>query len=128
MKNDNPFVFKASTSNRMGDNRLFRAQMLHDRHRYDLAEKMCREILGTDPTNHRAHALLALSLSARGKKKEALRSIQEAVHLAPIHARHHHVRGLLFANAGKLNEAESSCREALRLDPNQADFFYLKAF
>src|SRR5262245_51034969 len=74
---------RSEISEAMINARLERAVLLFQQQRWDLAEQELRHTLGEEPNNARAHAILALCLSAQEKHVEDMSEAQQAIHLAP---------------------------------------------
>jgi len=99
--------------------------LLFEQSRYDLAEKLLRQEIGTDPSNSYTHALLALCLAGQERSEEATREAKEAIRLAPDYAYAHYVLAKVLVDRNKLKEAKAVIEEAIRLDPEHADYLAL---
>jgi tetratricopeptide (TPR) repeat protein len=94
--------------------------------RYDLAEKMLREVLRDDPNNPRAHAMLAYTLLEREELHLAETEIKSALALSPEFAYAHYVSALISGRRPwGIKKARNAAEEAIRLDPYEPDYYAL---
>jgi tetratricopeptide (TPR) repeat protein len=106
---------------------LERASLLFGQSRYDLAEKELRQALSEVPDSGPAHALLALCLSRRQQKEEAIAAGERAVGLAPDLAFCHYALADALYHADRLRAAADAIAAAIELEPTDADHFALQA-
>ncbi len=106
---------------------LERAVLLYRQSRYDLAERELRLVLGDEPNDARAHALLGLCLAKAERFEEATREAQVAVGAAPDLPFTHYALADILHDRARLGEAQSAIQEAIRLDPEDADYRALLA-
>ena len=81
------------------------------------AERLCREILETDPDNADAHGLLGAGCLFAGRLTEAADHLERAVRLHPAFAAAHANLGIVRAVQGSLDEAVAHFRRALSINP-----------
>ncbi len=86
---------------------------------YD-AEKLYREVLGSDPRNADAHHLLGMIALAEGETPRAIASIQTAIEYNPAVAEYHEHLGAAYTAAGQKPEALACYRQAVHLQPRSA--------
>lgn len=85
--------------------------------RYDEAERIGRELIGRDPGDLPARALLGLALAHLDRPDEALRFLARA----PDHPAVHLGRALAMTRLGEFIDAEAATRLALKLTPESAE-------
>jgi adenylate cyclase len=85
------------------------------------------EALKLDPSNARAHVVLAFLQWVDGRDAEALDSANTAIAMQPNDAEAFGNLALILAHTGKRSEAVSAIDKALRLDPSPAPGFKLLA-
>ncbi|MEM8885740.1 MAG: tetratricopeptide repeat protein [Planctomycetota bacterium] len=100
-----------------------RISFLLDRDRYPEAAHELRALLGDDPDDALAHALLAFCLSQSDEDEEALQHAREAVHLAPDEPLPHHMHAQVLHSLDDSKGALAAIREAVRLDPEDANHY-----
>lgn len=103
-----------------GANRAERAFQLLASNRADLAVNEFRAALSEDPTDGRALAGLALSLSSLDKDAEALEVAKAAVSHAPDDALSHAALAQSLLGVRRPKEALEPARHAVELDPFEA--------
>jgi tetratricopeptide (TPR) repeat protein len=102
-----------------------RGVVLFEQDRYDLADREFRMEIAESPENALAHAFLALCLSERKQKDEALSEADEAVRLDPGEPFCHYARGRVLFEQGRIKDAEAAAREAIELNPIEANYHSL---
>ncbi len=102
-----------------------RGRLLLKQSRYELAEKELRRAVSAQPKNSTAHSLLALCLSAQGKRQRAIEEAQTAIGLTPYDCFGHFALGSILFDQDRLNQAEEAVHEAIRLNPQHPDHFVL---
>ena len=102
-----------------------RALILQQQGRYAEAEREWRQVLGLNPHDGHAHALLALCLAARKDYGQASREADAAVGLAPDEPFAHYVRGKVLYDRNYYDQAAEAVGQAVRLDPFDADYLWL---
>lgn len=101
---------------------LYRAQLLYNQSRYDMAEQECRQALGESPGHPLAHALLGLCLLQQERYDDAQQETEAAIAAAPDEPYPHYCRSVVLGGRNRLAEAEASAREAVRLDSTDPDY------
>ena len=86
--------------------------------RFDEAEKIFRHVIRNYPDNPRSKLLLADLLVERGKCKEALPMIEEAIKAVPTAGYPWAVRGRALGKLGRMKEAKESMKRALQIEPH----------
>ncbi len=104
-----------------------RALLLYQQSRYELAEQELRQVLADEPSDARAHALLALCLCDRKDYSAAMREAEEAIHLGPDVPFTHYALAYILFQRDRLGEAETAIEQALELAPWDADYYSLLA-
>lgn len=104
-----------------------RALVLQQQGRYADAEREWRQVLGFDPNDARAHAMLALCLAERKDYAAATHEANAAVGLAPDHPFTHYVRAKVLYDRHHYDEAADAVGQSIRLDPFDADYLGLLA-
>ena len=99
------------------------AMQLLSQSRYDLAESAVRQVLGTDPDNATAHALLALCYVGLKEFAKAMQEAEMAIGLAPDNSFAYYVQSQVYVARNCFPEAETAIREALQLDPNHSIYW-----
>jgi len=84
------------------------------------AERLCRDILGSEPDNADAHGLLGAACLFMGRLGEAAGHLERAVRLNPRFAAAHANLGVVQAVRGSLDEAVDHFRRALAINPLDA--------
>jgi len=102
---------------------LQRALMLLEQSRYELAEEELRQVLGQDPDNAMAHAVLAICLSNREKFKAATEEAELAIHLAPDVPFMYYAQSIVLVGRNQFAEARVAIQNAIGMDPYQEQFF-----
>lgn len=86
--------------------------------RFDQAEKHFREAVAENPGDSWALHFLASSLHAqKGREREALPVVQEAIALEPNDAFHHALRSFILTSLERPKEALAAAATARQLDP-----------
>ncbi|MGA2441859.1 MAG: tetratricopeptide repeat protein [Tepidisphaeraceae bacterium] len=93
----------------------------HRAGRLDQAEELYRLILGAEPDEPDAMAMLGTLLSQRGSHDEALGLIERAIKLRPDAADYHSNRGLVLFAMGLLDLAADAYHKALAIRPDYAE-------
>lgn len=105
---------------------LDRAVLLLQQNRAALAEQELRQVLGADPEDPYAHALLGYCLNERKQFQPASEAARKAIHLAPEFPYAHYVHAKILYDRNRHQEALAAVREAIRLDPADADYAALE--
>jgi len=111
----------------MSDPRFQRAALLHEQGRYALAEPELRQLLGEQPENGLAHALLALVLVELERLTEATDAARQAIHVQPGLAFAHYAHAMTLWKRNRMEDALAAVEEALRLEPEDADYHALRS-
>ena len=111
----------------MTDPRFQRAALLHEQGRDALAEPELRRLLGDQPENATAHALLALVLVGLDRLAEGTDAARSAIHLEPALAFAHYAHAVTLWKRNRPDEALVAVEEALRQEPSEADYHALRA-
>ena len=98
-------------------------QVLLETKRYGDAEAWLREMLATNPTNARAHALLSYALYLQDRDAEALREAEAAIGSDPSDPSSHYYRALALLALERAGSAMTAIQEAIRLNPQQAHYY-----
>ena len=104
-----------------------RALLLHQQRRFADAERELKEVLGSDPHNASAHAMLGLCLAERKELQQASAEAEAAVGLEPDLSFAHYVRARVFSDRNRPEEAGAAINEALRLDSFNPDYYAMQA-
>ena len=84
------------------------------------AERLCREILETDPDDANARGLLGAACLSTGRLDEAAGHLEQAIRLNPAFAAAHANLGFARALGRRLDEAVAHFRQALAINPLDA--------
>lgn len=90
---------------------------LHQRGKYDRAEKIYKRILKANPDSVDALHFLGMLEHQRGKRVRAVELIQRALDLDPGYADAHNNLGNVLRDSGYPELAEASYRSALKINP-----------
>jgi uncharacterized protein (TIGR02466 family) len=82
------------------------------------AERLCREIILTHPTNPIANHNLGITLYACGKLKEAEESFKKSIALKPDYAEAYYNLGITLKKIQKFEEAEAAFVKSIALKSN----------
>ncbi|HET6250643.1 MAG TPA: tetratricopeptide repeat protein [Tepidisphaeraceae bacterium] len=85
------------------------------------AERICREILSTNPTSVDALHVLGFTLSAMQGHEQAIGFYRQALALRPRNCDIWNNLGAALAAVGKRDESIAAYRQALEIDPNYID-------
>jgi tetratricopeptide (TPR) repeat protein len=96
------------------------AGVLYSEAKYELAEKVCRQIIAARPELPDPHNILGVSLNALGRTDEATASLLQAIALAPSVASYHANLGEVLRQQCRSVEAELALLSAIDLDPTNA--------
>jgi tetratricopeptide (TPR) repeat protein len=108
----------------MNSSPLYRAQLLIQQNRFELAERELRRFLAEEPDYAEGHSLLAICVSDNASRyDEASRIAEHAVGLEPDSPYSHFVLSIIRQKRRHFEEAYESIQEAIRLDPYEADYF-----
>ena len=102
-----------------------RALILQQQGRFAEAEREWRQVLGNNPQDARAHAMLALCLAERKDYAQATYEAEAAVGLAPDEPFAHYVRAKVLYDRNHYDEAADAVGQSIRLDALDADYFWL---
>lgn len=94
-----------------------RAGEFLDAGRADLAEALIRRGLERSPGSGGGHALLSLTFTLTGRRREAKAEAAEALRCAPNDAFAYYVQGCALLEAGNVSEAEAAAEQALKIAP-----------
>lgn len=92
--------------------------------KYEIAERLLREFLETNPEHRAAIDSLGSTLAAQKKWMEAVSVFRNAVRLAPDSVAARRSLGVALSFVGKGVEAVETLREAVKLDENDAVTHY----
>ncbi|MGH7674051.1 MAG: tetratricopeptide repeat protein [Gemmatimonadales bacterium] len=95
--------------------------------RYDQAEQELRLLLGREPQDPVAHALLGLCLLVRKRLDEAQREAEQAIGLAPELALGHQTRARVLLERNRFADAAAAVHEAITREPENPDHFAVLA-
>jgi len=90
--------------------------------RYKDAEKIFRKLTGIDSSDYRSWLNLGVSQKMQKKKKEAEKSLKNAVKAAPTNASVHYQLGLFYAESGRFKDAGKLFAAAVRMAPRNVDY------
>ena len=96
------------------------AGTLFSQGKYQQAEKVCRQLIGSRPSNADAHNILGVTLNALGRTEEGVEMLRRAIELEPKAASIHANLGELLRQQGRTEEAAQVLEEAVKLDPNHS--------
>ena len=102
-----------------------RALILQQQRRYAEAEREWRQVLGLNPHDARAHAMLALCLAERKDYAQASYEADVSVGLAPDEPFAHYVRAKVLCDRNDHEAAAEAIGQAIRLDPLDPDYLWL---
>lgn len=88
------------------------------------AERLCREVLQTDPTQHHAWHLLGLIATQVGKYDVAVNLISKAIAISPDFSDAYYNLGNAFKGLNKLDEAKENYQKVLALKPDDLEALY----
>ncbi|MEM7601881.1 MAG: tetratricopeptide repeat protein [Verrucomicrobiota bacterium] len=95
--------------------------LLQEQGRLEEAEACFFSVLGHEPENDFVYSRLALcQLSQEGKRKEALKSINEAIRIKADEGYYYSVKSLILADLRQSKEALEASETAIGLDPEDA--------
>lgn len=89
-----------------------------DRHQYACAIENFQAALKLDPSSARVHFLLGLSLYVSGKPEDAVKPLQESIHLNSGILDSHLVLGNVLTDLHRDDEAAEQWEAALKIDPS----------
>lgn len=104
-----------------------RAVLLNQHGRHADAERELRQALAQDPHYARAHAMLALTLTAQVKFREASEEAEAAVGLEPDLPFGHYAMAKVMLDRHRPADAAKAIDEAIRHDPQNPDYYALLA-
>ena len=104
-----------------------RALILQQQGRFAEAEREWRQVLGFNPHDARAHAMLALCVAERKDYAQATYEAEAAVGLAPDEPFAHYVRAKVLYDRNHYEQAADAIAGAIRLDALDPDYFWLLA-
>ena len=103
--------------------RMAKARLLIEHLRFKDAEQELGQELALNPNNSHAHSLLALTLTAQQKHKQAIRQAQIGLELDPSASYHHFILALALERAKHYKKAMSAIQEAIRIHPRDARYY-----
>jgi tetratricopeptide (TPR) repeat protein len=106
---------------------LAQAELLLQRARHKDAEALLLRAIAEDPTDAKAHTLLAFALLHQGRETDALLEAQAAVRFAPGDPDGHYIGAIILTEMGKYDEALSAIRTAIRIVPEMPRFHAVMA-
>jgi len=89
--------------------------------RYGEAEALYKQVLAQSPADADALNMLGLVMAEAGNPLQAIKYIEQAIHLAPGRAAYHTNRGEILRRWGLLDEGLEACARAAELDPQSAE-------
>ncbi len=102
----------------------FRAYLLLQRQRYDLAEVEARRVLAESPQDVMALAVLANCHAKLGRHREALHAAREALRIGPEESMALDTMSFVLMTCINVKMAERAARETLRLYPHEANYHF----
>lgn len=93
----------------------------------DEALRTAAEVVTAEPTDARAHRLLAMAQRANDQHEAARGSLDRAIALAPDDADLHFDRAGMLLDARDLDAAQAALAQTVELDPNQFGAYILQA-
>lgn len=88
--------------------------------KYGQAEKVCRQVIQSRPSNADAQNILGVTLNALGRRAEAVETLERAVKLAPQAASIHANLGEILRQNGDLDLAAAALQRSIDLDPENS--------
>jgi tetratricopeptide (TPR) repeat protein len=85
---------------------------------YAEAIKLCKAIIGIDPTVYEVWRILSSSYRRQNNYEDALDSAKHLVRISSNNAEAWYILGLRYGKVGQVNEATSAFKQALQLDNN----------
>ncbi|MBI1367768.1 MAG: tetratricopeptide repeat protein [Planctomycetes bacterium] len=104
-----------------------RAQLLIDQNRYAMAEEELAAAIGLEPNLARAHSLMSVCLSERGRHDDALAAATHAIGLEPDNPNGHYFHAFALMSADKYTPAIEAVDRAIAMFPYSEHYFGLKA-
>ena len=86
-----------------------------------VAEKLYKVTLKTNPNHVNAHNNLGIILLQSGKPRKAIICFEKAIEINPNHADAHNNLGEVFRQLGELQKAKSCHQKAIEINPNHID-------
>ena len=90
---------------------------------FEMAEKSYREAVRADPDEPRAHYLLAKALLLQGRRKEALKSIDQSLVIEERNPKFMVERARVLDSMERHSEAINLMKRAIRVMPNEDKFY-----
>ncbi|HEX7858761.1 MAG TPA: tetratricopeptide repeat protein [Verrucomicrobiae bacterium] len=109
--------------NRESEFLMFMGEAMFQRGDVEGAAEAFQKALAQSPTSEKLHLKLALCFSRLNRSEEALRWLEEAIHIAPDYAEAHHQAGILFMQKRRFADAADHFEEFTRLKPEHAGGF-----
>jgi tetratricopeptide (TPR) repeat protein/Tol biopolymer transport system component len=100
------------------------ARELQAKGEFDAAIREWSELVQEDPSDHRFHNNLALSLVALGRNDEAIPEYKRAIELFPYSADTYCNLGLALAAKDRLDEATAAFEKSVQMNPNLLEAQY----
>jgi len=93
----------------------------HQKNNLQVAEKLYKETLKTNPNHVNAHNNLGIILLQSGKPRKAIICFEKAIEINPNHADAHNNLGVVFNELEEHQKAISSFEKAIQIQPNHVD-------
>ena len=107
---------------------MLAARMLQRQRRFDEAMEEAKQAVALGPNNPMAYDALIENLIYAGETEEALKLIDESMHLDPnVPGEKLFLKGMAYYTMGRLEEAVSSIEAARGHNPNQTRYAAIKA-
>jgi len=110
-----------------GDERFTQVQILINQKRYDVADKILKELMAQNPQEVSLLAVLAELRIQQDRFDEADEVLEMAIGQAPELSHLFYMKSRIFMLRGKFPEAEKMIRHAISIDPQDADYFAILA-
>ena len=102
--------------------------LLQDQGRIEEAEACFHSVLAREPDNDFVYSRLALcQMNQEGRKRDALKSIEEAIRIRPDDAFYYSVKSLILADLHRGKDAVAAAEQALAIHPGDAFSYTAKA-
>ena len=96
----------------------------HQKNNLQVAEKLYKEILKTNPNHANTRNNLGSVLKELGESRKAISCFQKAIEIQSNHADAHYNLGSVLKELGESRKAISCFQKAIQIQPNHADAHY----
>ena len=96
----------------------------HQKNNLQVAEKLYREILKTNPNHANTRNNLGSVLKELGESQKAISCFQKAIEIQSNHVNAHYNLGRIYVALGDIQKAINSYQEALKYEPKNLFYYY----